>query len=336
MAFLRSLLLGSCLWLGASACHQQAEAAPEQPHKPAKAGAGKADKADAKKDAASEAHADESGPQKYAVPFAWESSKVEPLSLTRSFLKDALEDNATYMEHGSKFFAAFADAQLPRATVVACSDARVQSGAWDVTPENDDFTVRNWGNQIDSSAGSVEFGVEQLNTPLLLIIGHTGCDAVRAAMGDQAKLPKAMQAELKGIELPKAGPGKSETQHWADASVANVHAQVANALKRFGKRVQSGQLTVVGAIYDFRSDLGQPPGKLIIVDVNGNGESERLDAFTSAISAGPLDTHPALKKGSKKAAAESPEDILRALGKVQGIVTHEVAAQTNDSPVEAK
>ncbi|HEY2410203.1 MAG TPA: carbonic anhydrase [Polyangiaceae bacterium] len=295
-------------------------------------------RAETKKDAAaaSDAHED-NGAQKYVVPFAWENSRVEPLSLTRSFLKDALEDNQTYMEHGSKFFAAFADVQLPRATVVTCSDARVQSGAWDVTPENDDFTVRNWGNQIDSSAGSIEFGVEQLNTPLLLIIGHTGCDAVRAAMGDQSKLPKSLQAELKGIEVPKPGPAKNETQHWADASVANVHTQVANALKRFGKRVQSGQLTVVGAIYDFRNDLGHAPGKLVIVDVNGNGEAERLDAFVTAVSASPpvAEARAAAKKNAKKA-AESPEDVLRALAKVQGVVTHEIASPTNDSPGAAK
>src|SRR5262249_53846225 len=120
------------------------------------------------------------------------------------------------------------------------------------------------------------------------------------------------------------------------ASIANVHAQVANALKRFGKRVQSGQLTVVGAIYDFRADLGQGAGKLVLVDVNGNSESERLDAFSSAISAGPLDAHGAAKKAGKKPVSESPEDVMRALGKVQGIVTHEIAAPTNDSAPEAK
>jgi hypothetical protein len=110
-----------------------------------------------------------------------------------------------------------------------------------------------------------------------------------------------------------------------------VHNQVNLALKRYGKRVQSGALTVVGAVFDFRDDLGQGPGKLVIVDVNGNGEAERMEAFMTAVNDGPQDG-----KGPKKIAkkdAESPEDVLRSLSKVQGIVTHEVASASNDSPI---
>ena len=52
------------------------------------------------------------------MPFAWEAAKDEPLALTRQFLADVLTDNQAYMEHGDKFFAAFADKQTPRATVL--------------------------------------------------------------------------------------------------------------------------------------------------------------------------------------------------------------------------
>jgi len=300
--------------------------APETTPRPHKAKEGKSSHAaKGAEEAKPEEKADDT-PQKYTVPFAWENSKAEPLALTRAFLKESFEDNKTYMEHGSKFFAAFADAELPRATVVTCSDSRVQPQAWDETSENDDYTVRNFGNQLAGDEGSIEYGVEQLNTPLLMIIGHTGCGAVKAASGDTSKLSKPLQAQIKTLQIPRPAQGKNENQAWAEGVVANVHNQVNAALKRYGKRVQSGSLTVVGAVFDFRNDLGQGPGKLVIVDVNGNGEAERMEAFMSAVT----NEGTGRRKAPKKE-LQTPEEVMRSLSQVPGIVTHQVSEPSNDS-----
>ncbi len=328
----RLLTLCSVLMLAATACSQPAATvAPETAARPHKSKEGKSSHADKASDEAKsdEAKSDEA-PQKYTVPFAWESSKAEPLALTRAFLKEAFEDNKAYMEHGPKFFSAFADAELPRATVVTCSDSRVQPQGWDETSENDDYTVRNFGNQLAGNEGSIEYGVEHLNTPLLLIIGHTGCEAVKAASGDTSKLSKPLQAQLKTLQIPRSTHGKNENQAWAEGVVANVHNQVTSALKRYGKRVQNGSLTVVGAVFDFRDDLGQGPGKLIIVDVNGNCEAERMEAFMSAVNDSGGEGH-AAKKPSKKD-LQTPEEVAHSLAQMPGIVTREVASASNDSP----
>ncbi|HYQ40388.1 MAG TPA: carbonic anhydrase [Polyangiaceae bacterium] len=325
--------ISAILLLLASACKQPAAAVtPEKEPRAHKAKEGKgraeakANSDDGKGDEKAE-KADES-PQKYIVPFAWETSKGEPLALTRAFLKESFEDNKTYMEHGPKFFSAFADAELPRATVITCSDSRVQPQAWDETSENDDYTVRNFGNTLAGDEGSIEYGVEHLQTPLLLIIGHTGCGAVKAASGDTSKLSKSMQARLKNLQIPRPTAGKNDNQVWADAVIANVHNQVALALKKYGKRVQGGALTVVGALFDFRNDLGQGAGKFMIVDVNGNGEPERMEAFMAAINEGPT-----AGKHGKKHARDSlaPEEAIHSLEQVKGIITREVAAASNDS-----
>lgn len=228
--------------------------------------------------------AETADPGKFIVPFAWEAAKDEPLAQTRTFMNEVLSDNKDYMEHGDKFFAEFADKQTPRATVLTCADSRVHSTAWDVTPENDDFIIRNIGNQVENAEGSIEYGIEHLHTSLLLVIGHTGCGAVKAAMGDMSKLSVPIQKELEHIHLPKPGAGKSPEAAWAEAVIANVNNQVETSLKHFGKEVQAGQLTVVGAVYDFRNDLLQGAGKLTIVNVNGNSEPERMTAFVEAVS----------------------------------------------------
>lgn len=329
----RLLKLTCAALLTVSACKQPADTVtPEREVRTHKLKEGKG-RAEAK--AAEVPKADEKGDdaqQKYSVPFAWETSKAEPLALTRAFLKEAFEDNKTYMEHGPKFFSAFADAELPRATVITCSDSRVQPMAWDETSENDDYTVRNFGNQLASDDASIEYGVEHLNTPLLLIIGHTGCAAVKAASGDTSKLSHAMQAQLKSLQIPRPAAGKNDNQIWAAGVVANVHNQVNAALKKYGKRVQSGSLTVVGAVFDFRDDLGQGPGKFMVVDVNGNGEPERMEAFMAAVNESSPEPNSRKKPAHKE--QSTAEAAIRSLAEVQGAINREVGVASAE-PVAA-
>jgi carbonic anhydrase len=285
MHFVRRLAVVLCLMGLPLGCQpkQEVQAEPKKAaKKDAKKEGAKTEKGHGAK-AAEKAAPEAEEPGKFIVPFAWEAAKDEPLAQTRAFLNELFTDNQDYMEHGDKFFAAFADKQTPRATVLTCADSRVHTPAWDVTPENDDFLIRNIGNQVENAEGSIEYGVEHLRTPLLLVIGHTGCGAVKAAMGDTSKLSAPIQSELSHIHLPKPAAGKSPEAAWAEAVIANVNNQVDTALRQFGKQVQAGELTVVGAVFDFRNDLMQGAGKVTVVNVNGNSEPERMEAFVDAI-----------------------------------------------------
>jgi carbonic anhydrase len=316
-----------CLALVLGGCHGQDPVQPEPAKKVAKKAAVKASKkVEAKQ------HDAEHEPEKFSVPFAWEAEKEEPLALTRSFLREAFADNESYMGHGDKFFAAFADKQTPRATVLTCADSRVHSQAWDLTPENDDFTIRDIGNQVQNVEGSVEYGVEHLHTPLLLVVGHTGCGAVKAAMGDLSKLSEPIRKELEHLQVPPADPNKAPEAAWAEAVVANVNNQVAFSLKRFNHEVRQSKLTIVGAVYDFRNDLGQGAGKLVVVNVNGNADPERMMSFVEAVngstSARAKDGKDARatkggkdrkSKGEHAGAAAATKDVAAELAKIRGI-----------------
>ncbi len=219
----------------------------------------------------------------YGLPFAWEKADDEPLGQTRTFLSEVLLDNAKYLERGKAYFLELSKPQKPRATVITCADSRVQSEAWDATPENDDFTIRNIGNQVGTAMGSVQYGIEHLNTPVLLILGHTGCGAVKAVLDQTKDLPKSIQQELQGIKLAPPSDGKKRDSAWAEAVVENVHHQVRAALDKFGSRIVTGKLTVIGGIYDLSDDFGKGGGRISIVDVNGNSETKRLQAFVAAV-----------------------------------------------------
>jgi len=82
-------------------------------------------------------------------------------------------------------------------------------------------------------------------------------------------------------------------------------------------------------VFDIRDDLGQGAGKFVIVDVNGNGEPERMQAFMAAVNA---DESKGGRKSGKKGEI-APDEAMRSLQQVQGIVTRTVAA-ANDTPHE--
>ena len=221
--------------------------------------------------------------RQFMVPFTWEAKADDPLARTRAFMRAALDDNRQHVkEHGPQFFAKLHEAEHPRATLITCSDSRVQSGAFDRTPEDDVFTVRTLGNQLATAEGSVEYGVRQLQTPVLMVLGHTRCGAVKAAMSDLSHAGPALAKELASLEVPKSKT-PPEKDAWLAAVKDNVSDQVGRALRQFGSDVERGQLTVIGAVYDLAGDMGGGAGRLHIVDVNGNTDGQRIDAFARAV-----------------------------------------------------
>lgn len=193
----------------------------------------------------------------------------------KNMVHELLDENQKYVKrHKPGAFAAQMKGQTPRATVVTCSDSRVHTTALDATPEGDLFMIRNIGNQMATGEGSVEYGVRHLNTPLLLIVGHSSCGAVKAAMGDYSKIEAPIKRELDTIKVP--GKNASNDQEVQGSVEANVNSQVAFAMKKFDAEVKAKTLAVVGAVYDFRNDYKQGHGKLVIVNANGETDQTKI------------------------------------------------------------
>ncbi len=80
--------------------------------------------------------------------------------------------------------------QAPWAGILSCADSRV-SPEWvfDAAP-SDLFVVRSAGNTaFDDAIASMEFTVSALNTPLIMVMGHSACGAVNAARNDAPLTP---------------------------------------------------------------------------------------------------------------------------------------------------
>ncbi len=185
-----------------------------------------------------------------------------------TFLNNIFDTNLAFAcEHGEAFFDSFRKDQTPRATVLKCSDSRVQMESFDKTPQNGIFAVRNIGNQISTCEGSIDFGVRILKTPFLLIIGHSACGAVQSVLSGKPTNIKSIDKELKSLKL-------SQTDLKL-AIVENVNNQVNLAINKYKDLIDSNQLIVLGTIYDFKNDFGFGKGRMVFVSINNeNNEQE--------------------------------------------------------------
>jgi carbonic anhydrase len=196
-------------------------------------------------------------------------------AVARAFIKEIQATESAYVgEHGSSFFKELAKGQHPRATVVTCSDSRVQTNMLDTTPEGDLFMVRDIGNQIATATGSVQYGVNHLSSSLLLIMGHSKCGAITAASGDYSKLEEPIKKELDTIEIEKGGEN-------IEGVKTNVNNQVKRAMELFGDKVREGHLLIVGGVYDFANDMKQGDGKFNVINVNGQTKASKIAAALS-------------------------------------------------------
>lgn len=159
--------------------------------------------------------------------------------------------------------------QVPDATLVMCSDSRVDTNNITENPAGQLFVIRNIGNQVKTAYGSVEYGVNHLHTPLVLIMGHTECGAVKAAMGDFSQESENLRTELNTLEV---NPKDTLTQN----IIKNVNNQVKLAMDDFTTKIQSKDVVIVGMIYDLHNKFQLGNGTLVIVNINNETSPEAI------------------------------------------------------------
>jgi carbonic anhydrase len=151
----------------------------------------------------------------------------------------------------------------PFATVLACSDSRAPVELIFDQGLGDLCVVRVAGNvaQVDE-VGSMEYAVERLGTPLLVVLGHSQCGAVTAVV-ENAKVSghaAALVAPIKpAVAKAKAdNPGLSGEALLNAAIQANIWQAVEDLLQKSQEirgSAKAGKLKVVGALYEL--DTGQ-------------------------------------------------------------------------------
>lgn len=190
---------------------------------------------------------------------ASETSNITP----DAALKKLMDGNRRYIQQKRTFpdqsrsrILELAKGQHPFAIVLGCSDSRVAPEILFDQGLGDLFEIRVAGNVLDNVVlGSIEYAAAELGVPLLVVLGHERCGAVKAAL-DGKPVPGhigSLVAAIKpAVYATKGQPGDA----WDNAVRAHVKMSV-NKLKALSpilaKAVKAGTLKVVGARYDIDS-----------------------------------------------------------------------------------
>jgi carbonic anhydrase len=188
-------------------------------------------------------------------------------------LKRLMDGNARYAANTpnqrdfSAGRAARVQAQYPIAAVLSCADSRVAPEfAFDQGP-GDLFVVRVAGNIVNSDLlASLEYGVQFLGVPLIMVLGHTGCGAVDAAikvLKTKAVLPGHLPELIAAIKPAVIVAQKKHTGNLLDNAITeNVRRQVArlkNSPPVVQKLYAGKKIDIVGGVYDLAT------GKIALV-----------------------------------------------------------------------
>ncbi len=113
--------------------------------------------------------------------------------------------------------------QAPFAAVIGCSDSRVPPEIVFDQGLGDLFVIRVAGNIAGpSEIGSVEFAATQLGVRLVVVLGHTGCGAVRATLSEIRDPSDSLPGNLRGI-VDAIRPGiEAELAHDQESSLAQA------------------------------------------------------------------------------------------------------------------
>ena len=148
------------------------------------------------------------------------------------------------------------EGQSPRAIVVGCSDSRVPPEIIFDAGLGDLFVIRVVGNVVGQDAlGSIEFAVDQLECPLLIVLGHSGCGAVSAVVEgapSSENLNPIVEAIRPSVDATEGLPGK-----WVD-NAAREHARrtaagLAEQSLILSSSMEAGRLTLLSAYYDLET-----------------------------------------------------------------------------------
>ena len=155
--------------------------------------------------------------------------------------------------------AVLAKGQAPFAMVLSCADSRVPPEIVFNVGLGDLFVVRSAGEVADRSVvASLEYSAEHLHTPLLVVMGHEFCGAVKAAAESRrGSLGPNLDYLVKAIKpAVKRTSSTPEQERLKAAILANVDEQIHDTLKSSAilrDMVAHKQLNVVGAYYELES-----------------------------------------------------------------------------------
>lgn len=149
----------------------------------------------------------------------------------------------------------------PYAAVLSCADAAVPPEIIFHAGLGDLFVVRAAGPVADRSAlASLEYAVEALHVPLVIVMGHEACDIVRTGLDgrDRTTIGPNFSHLLKQMRASEHGEAPADAARLRRAILENVEEQINALLEEsttLKSRVHDGHVAIVGGYYELLSGI---------------------------------------------------------------------------------
>ena len=146
--------------------------------------------------------------------------------------------------------------QKPTAVLFGCADSRVAAEIIFDQGLGNMFVVRTAGHVFDSAVlGSIEYAVTVLNVPLIVVLGHDSCGAVKATLGalDDGEMPGGYVRDIVERVTPSILLGRKEgltrVDEFEARHVAETGKQLVDRSTAIAKGIESGTLAIAGVTY---------------------------------------------------------------------------------------
>jgi len=211
--------------------------------------------------------------------------------MVETLLRELLERNDRHtaaLEEGH--FSDVKDGQHPPVVAMCCPDSRVpQTAMWDVDEPGWLFTPSTIGNQVWDRVdgervidGSVQYPITFTKTGVVVVVGHTDCGAISAALkavrNEGEPAPTGVGKWIRLLTpVIEAGLADDRVNPDADAPLVdqlaeyNVDRQVAFLRERL-----DADITVYGCMYDFHETYGAVDGRAYLVNADGTRDPKAL------------------------------------------------------------
>jgi carbonic anhydrase len=182
-------------------------------------------------------------------------------------LRRLIEGNERFVRrapvHGmvtEEAFASLRESQRPFAAILGCSDSRVPPELVFDQGFGDLFVIRLAGNVIEPSVfGSIQYAHMHLGTSLLVVLGHEGCGAVKAAMATKFKTVMHPERIQRVVDLIVPALAEVRDARQLEAAVeANVRwsiHQVVSSPEAKRAFLEKRDILIMGAVYELRTGV---------------------------------------------------------------------------------
>lgn len=185
-----------------------------------------------------------------------------------------IQGNLSHPRQNVEHRAEIAQGQTPFAALFGCSDSRLSAEIIFDVGLGDLFVVRNAGQVIaETILGSLEYSVEVLQVPLIVVLGHDSCGAIQATIasseGTLVTKGEFIQNLVLRIEPTVQAAKQAGTDSIDEITALHIKATVQELISRstlIDSAVRSGKLAVVGATYQL--SLGKVTPLVTVGNIN--------------------------------------------------------------------